>query len=190
MNKNESYLTKWHTRGFQNIKLVFHYSKSVSHENSKCLHFPSVLMKHIVQNKPFLFSSQTKWQNESYLTQWHTKGFQNIKSVSLYSKSVSCENFKCLHFAWVQEKPTAQNRQFSSPIEKNKRWAIFDTIGYQRLLEYQIGLPLLKVNEPRKFKMLSFCISTGEYGPFSTMCFTLYWCKKKHLEFLWLINFR
>ena len=47
--KNESYLTQWHTRGFQNIKLVFHYSKSVSHENSKCLHFPSVQMKHIVQ---------------------------------------------------------------------------------------------------------------------------------------------
>ena len=40
--KNESYLTQWHARGFQNIKLVFHYSKSVSRENSKCLHFPSV----------------------------------------------------------------------------------------------------------------------------------------------------
>ena len=24
-------------------------------------------------------------KNESYLTQWHTKGFQNIKLVSLYS---------------------------------------------------------------------------------------------------------
>ena len=99
--KNESYLTQWHTRGFQNMQLVFHYSKSVSRENSKCLHFPSVLMKHIVQNRPFIFSSQTEWQNESYLTQWHTKGFQNIKSVSLYSKSVSRENFKCLHFPSV-----------------------------------------------------------------------------------------
>ena len=49
--KNESYLTQWHTRGFQNTELVFHYSKSVSRENSKCLHFPSVQMKYIVQNR-------------------------------------------------------------------------------------------------------------------------------------------
>ena len=53
--KNESYLTQWHTRGFQNIKLVFHYLKSVSRENSKCLHFPSVQMKHIVQYRPLFF---------------------------------------------------------------------------------------------------------------------------------------
>ena len=99
--KNESYLTQWHTRGFQNMQLVFHYSKSVSRENSKCLHFPSVLMKLIVQNRPYIFSSQTEWQNESYLTQWHTKGFQNIKSVSLYSKSVSRGNSKCIHFPSV-----------------------------------------------------------------------------------------
>ena len=58
--KNESYLTQSHIRGFQNIKLVFHYSKSVSRENSKCLHFPSAQMKHIVQNRTFIFSSQTE----------------------------------------------------------------------------------------------------------------------------------
>ena len=57
--KNESYLTQWHTKCFQNIKLVLHYSKSVSRENSKCLHFASVQMKHIVQDRPF-FSSQTE----------------------------------------------------------------------------------------------------------------------------------
>ena len=54
-------------------------------------------------------------------------------------------------------------------------------MGHQRLLEYQIGLPLLKVNEPRKFQM-SFCISTGEtntqYGLLGTV-FQLYWCKMK-----------
>ena len=37
-------------------------------------------------------------QNDSYLTQYHTKGLQNIK-VSIYSKSVSHENSKCLHYA-------------------------------------------------------------------------------------------
>ena len=55
--KNESYLTQWHTKGFQNIELVSLYSKSVSRENSKCLHFPSVQMKHIVPNRTFIFSS-------------------------------------------------------------------------------------------------------------------------------------
>ena len=48
INKNESYLTQWHSKGFQNIKLVSLYSKSVSHENSKCLHFTSAQMNHIV----------------------------------------------------------------------------------------------------------------------------------------------
>ena len=28
-----------HTIGFENINLIFHYSKSVSHENSKCVDF-------------------------------------------------------------------------------------------------------------------------------------------------------
>ena len=110
--KNESYLTQWHTKGFQNIKLVSLYSESMSCGNSKCLHFPSVQMKHIVQNRPFSFSFQTEWVNESYLTQWHTKGFQNIKLVSLFSKSVSHENSKCLHFASVQMKQIVQNRPF------------------------------------------------------------------------------
>ena len=47
--KNESYLTQWHTKGFWNIKLVSHCSKPVSHENSKCLDFASVQVKHIVK---------------------------------------------------------------------------------------------------------------------------------------------
>ena len=134
--------------------------------------FASIQVKHSSKQAIFFFIPNRMNKNESYLTQWHTKGFQNIKLVSLYSKSVSCENSQCLHFASVQH--IVQNRQFSFLTEKNKKWVIFDTMGYQRLLEYRIGLPFLKVNEPRKFKMLSFCISTGEYGPFSTMCFTLY----------------
>ena len=43
-------------------------------------------------------------QNESCLTQWHTKVFQNIKLASLYSKSVSRENSKYVDFASVQVK--------------------------------------------------------------------------------------
>ena len=106
--KNESYLTQWHTKGFQNIKLVSLYSKSVNRENSKCLHFASVQMQHIVQKRPFFSHSKQNEKNESYLTQWHTKGFQNIKLVSLYSKSVSCENSKCLHFPSVQMKHSSK----------------------------------------------------------------------------------
>ena len=112
--KNESYLTQWHTKGFQNTKLVFHYSKSMSRENSKCLHFASVQMKHIVKKRPFFSHSKQNEKNESYLTQWHTKGFQNIKVVSLYSKSVSRENSKCLHFASVQMKHIVKKGHFFS----------------------------------------------------------------------------
>ena len=72
--------------------------------------------------KQAIFSSfQTELKNESYLTQWHTEGFQNIKLVSLYSKSVSRENSQSLHFVSVQVKHIVQTRQFSSLIEKNKK---------------------------------------------------------------------
>ena len=111
--KNKSYLTHWHTKGFQNIKLVSLYSESVSHENSKCLNFTSVQMKYMVQNRPFFLSFQTEWKNESYLTQWHTKGFQNIKLVSTYSKSVSRENSKCLHFVSLQMKHSSKQAIYS-----------------------------------------------------------------------------
>ena len=111
--KNESYLTQWHTKGFTNIKLVSLYSKSMSHENFKCLQFASLQMKNIVQNRPFFLLFQTERKNKSYLTQSHTKSFQNIKLVSIYSKSVSRKNSKCLCFASVQIK-TVQSRPFFS----------------------------------------------------------------------------
>ena len=126
MNKNESYLTKWHTRGFQNIKLVSQYSKSVSRENSKCLHFASIQVKHIVQNRSFFFISNRMNKNESYLTQWHTKGFQNIRLVFHYSKSVSREHSKCIHFASAQMKHIVQNRpfcfSFQTEFKKNESY--------------------------------------------------------------------
>ena len=59
-SQNESYLTQWHTKGFQHIKSVSFYSKSVSHENSKCLHYASVEMKNVVQNRPFFLSFETE----------------------------------------------------------------------------------------------------------------------------------
>ena len=58
------------------------------------------------------FVATLRMKNESYLTQRHTKGFQNIKLVSFYSNSVSCENSKSLYFASVQVKHIVQNRQF------------------------------------------------------------------------------
>ena len=119
--KNESYLTQWHTRGFQNIKLVFHYSKSVSHENSKCLHFPSVQMKHSSQQAIYFLIPNKMNKNESYLTQWHSKGFQIIRLVSHYSKSVSHENSKCLHFASIQVKHIVQNRPYFSHSKQNEQ---------------------------------------------------------------------
>ena len=67
-SENESYLTKWYTLGFRNIRLVSIYSKSVSRENSKCVYFVSVQMKNIVQNRPFF--SHYK-QNEKMSHIWY-----------------------------------------------------------------------------------------------------------------------
>ena len=46
--------------------------------------------------------------------------------------------------------------------EKNEKWVIFDAIGYHGLPEYEINLPLLKVNEPWKFQTSSSHISIGQ----------------------------
>ena len=50
-SKNDSYSTKWHTKGFYNIKLVSDYSKSASCTDSKCLDFVLVQVTPIVQKK-------------------------------------------------------------------------------------------------------------------------------------------
>ena len=50
-------------KAFKNIKLVFHYSESVSHENSKCRDFASVQVKPILQ-KMGIFSHSK--QNINY----------------------------------------------------------------------------------------------------------------------------
>ena len=119
--KNKSYLTQWHTKGFQNIELVSLHSKSVNRENSKCLPF-CVSTDETHSSKKAIFShSKQNEKNESYLTQWHTKGFQNIKLVSLYSKSTSCENSKCLHFPSVQMKHIFQKRPFFSHSKQNEK---------------------------------------------------------------------
>ena len=47
---------------------IFHYSKSMSHENSKCLYFASVQIKHLVQKRPFFSHSKQNEKSESYLT--------------------------------------------------------------------------------------------------------------------------
>ena len=60
-----------------------------------------------------------EWKNESYLIQWDAKDFQNIKLVCLYSKSMSCKNSKCCHFASVQVKQIVSVARFAlcvSPI--------------------------------------------------------------------------
>ena len=101
--KNDSYSTQWHTKGFQNIKLVSHCSKSVSCKNSKCLDFVLGQVTGIVQKRHNLsFMLHKIKKNDSYSTQWHSKGFQNIELVSHYSKSVSCKNSKFLDFVLVQ----------------------------------------------------------------------------------------
>ena len=59
------------------------------------------------------FSHSKRIKNESYLIQWDTKDFQNIKLVCLYSKSMSRENSKCRHFASVQVKQMVSMARFT-----------------------------------------------------------------------------
>ena len=97
-SNNDSYSTQWHTKGFQNIKIVSHYSKSVSHKNSKRLDFVLLQVKRMVKNRTISPSCYTKSENDFYSTQCHTKGFQNIKLVFHYSKSVSNKKFQMSSF--------------------------------------------------------------------------------------------
>ena len=60
--QNGYYSTKWHTKGFQNIKLVSHYSKSVSRKNSKCLDSVLVQVSLIVKKKAEFLSHATENQ--------------------------------------------------------------------------------------------------------------------------------
>ena len=73
--KNESYLSQWHSKGFQNIKLVSLYSKSLSRGNSKCLYFATVQMKHIVQSRPFFSHSK---QNEKKISRIRHNGRRTL----------------------------------------------------------------------------------------------------------------
>ena len=60
--ENKALWSKWVTfntmayKVVQNTKLGPLYSKSVTHENSKCVDFPSAQVKHTVQNWPFCLS--------------------------------------------------------------------------------------------------------------------------------------
>ena len=104
----------WHNSipKYQNIKLTSFYSKSVSRENSKCVDFASVQLKHILQNSHF--SSHSK-QNEKMSHIWHNdipRASKKIKLVSRYPKSVSRESPKCVDFLSVEVKHIAQNRPF------------------------------------------------------------------------------
>ena len=47
--KNISYSRQWNSEGLKNIKLVSHYSKSVSRKSSKCLDFVLAQRTHKVQ---------------------------------------------------------------------------------------------------------------------------------------------
>ena len=109
-SKNDSHYTKSHSTGFQNIKLVLHYSKSVSCKNSKCLDFVLEQVTPIVEKGTFSTSCYIRSESDSHSTKWHTKRFQNIKLVSPYSKSVSRNNSKCLDFVLLQVTNIVQKR--------------------------------------------------------------------------------
>ena len=67
------------------------------------------------------FSHSKRMKNESFLIQWDTKSFQNIKLVCLYSKSVGLKNSKCLHFPSVEIKNIVHSMPFFSHSKQNKK---------------------------------------------------------------------
>ena len=76
-------------------------------------------------------------QNDSYSTKWHTKGFQNVKLVSHYSKSVSRKNSECLDFVFVQVTPIVQKRHnFYFMLHKIKKRLLFHKMAWQGLPKY------------------------------------------------------
>ena len=74
--KNEWYLTWCHTKYFPNITLVSFYSKSVDNENSKCIHFVSVQVKHIVQNRKFSSLTRKEWKMSHFWYNGIPKAFR------------------------------------------------------------------------------------------------------------------
>ena len=90
-------------QGLPKYQISFSLFKvSEPQKNSKCLDFVLVQVTGTVQKSTISLSCYTKSKNESYSTKWHFKGFQNIKLVSHYSKSMSHKNSKCLDFVLVQ----------------------------------------------------------------------------------------
>ena len=124
--------------GCQNTKLVSHYSKSVSHKNSKCLDFVLVPVTGIVKKSTISPSCYTKSKNDSYSAQWFTMDFQNIKLVSHYSKSVSREKSKCLDFVLIQVTRTGQKAQSFFHATQNQEMTPIQHNGVPRLPKYQI----------------------------------------------------
>ena len=135
-------------------------------------------------SKKDIFSlSKQNEKNELYLTQWHTKGFQNIKLVSLYSKSVSRENSKCLHLASVQVKHMVQKRQCSSLIRKEKKKSHIWYNGIPKasrisnwfvFIQSQWAAKILNVVILRQYRWNKL-----QVWPVFHYVFTLYWYKMK-----------
>ena len=121
----------------------------MSRKSSKCLDFVLVQVTRIVQKFKISPSCYTKSNNDCYSTQWHTKGFRNIKLVWYYSNSVSCKNSKCLDLVLVQVTHIVQKcHNPSFMLHKIKKWLLFNTMARQGLSKYQISLPLFKASEP------------------------------------------
>ena len=82
-----------HSNGLQNIKLFSHYSKPLSCENSKCLNFASVQVKH--SSKQAISFSHAK-RNEEMSHVWHN-GIQMASKIS--------NKFPIIHSQWAIQIP-------------------------------------------------------------------------------------
>ena len=150
--------------------------KAVSHKNSKCLHFVLVQVTSIVQKSTISLSCYTKSKNDSYSTQWHNRGFQSIKLVSNYSKSVSHKNSKCLDFVLVQLTSIVQKGPISPSCCKrsDKKITPIRVNGITKASKYAIISHYSKSVSRKNSKCLDFVLVQAtrivQNSPISLSC--------------------
>ena len=127
-----------------------------------------------------IFSSHSK-QNEKMNHIWHI-AYQGLPKYQIrFPLSKVSEPWK-FQMCWLCvsrcETLVQNSPSFSLMPNWLKKWVIFDTMAYQRLLKSQISFLLFRVSEPWKFQMSSFwfCLSTsttGETGSSKQAIFSL-----------------
>ena len=121
-SKNDSYSAKWHSKGFQNIKLVSHYSESESTENSECLDFVLLQVTPIVLKRHNFSCMLHDIQTSLPFHKMVFDGLPKYQIIFPLFKVSYCKIPNVLNFVLVQVTPKVQERCiFSFMLHKMKK---------------------------------------------------------------------